>query len=317
MKNKKTILPLTLGCILLAAISCSKEEDVVEPVVETPTTTALANTAPTAPVFNVAPANLATGISSPLTISWLASTDADGDAITYNVYLGTNSSSLTLVSSSQSSINYTTADLDLMSTYYLRIDATAGSHTTPSETRNFETSDVGSFTDPRDGHQYGIKKLGTQVWMTANLVYNSTGSYSYDNNASYDVVYGRLYDWLDVPNAVPAGWHLPTDTEWQTLETYLGMPSGDLNINGYSLSRGTDQGIQLQLGGGSGLNFPLAGYKSGSTFSAINNRTYLWVNTDAGGGNIFRRRIVGGDASCYRFTNPYAGYAISVRLVKD
>jgi len=317
MKNTKTKLPFALALMLLTILSCSKDDDAVESVTESPIITE--NTAPTAPVFNVAPTNLSTGVDSPLTISWLSSTDADGDTITYNVYLGTNSSSLTLVSSSQSGLSYVSSDLDLVTTYYLRVDAIAGSHSTPSETRSFETSSggIGSFTDPRDGHTYGTKVLGTQTWMTENLVYNSTGSYSYNNVSSNDATYGRLYDWLDVPNAIPAGWHLPTDAEWQTLETYLGMPSADLNINNYSTSRGTDQGTQLQIGGSSGLDFPLAGYKSGNTFSALNNRTYLWVNTDNGGGNIFRRRIVGGDASCYRFTNPYAGFAISVRLVKD
>ena len=312
MKMKKN-LTYAIALSILTISSCSKDDDVLEPNTET----TASNTPPSAPIFNVAPTNAETGVSSPVNISWLASTDKDGDAISYNIYLGTNSSNLTLVSSAQTSLNYTSVNLDLVTTYYFRVDAHAGSSTTPSETRSFETSNTGLFTDSRDAHTYQIKKLGTQVWMTENLVYNSTGSYSYNNNASNDATYGKLYDWLDVPNAVPAGWHLPTDAEWQTLETHLGMPSGDLNINDYSTSRGTDQGTQLQVGGSSGLNFPLAGYRNNGTYSALNNRTYLWVNTDSGGGNIFRRRIVGGDASCYRFTNPYAGYAISVRLIKD
>ncbi len=95
------------------------------------------------------------------------------------------------------------------------------------------------------------------------------------------------------------------------------MPNSDLNINNYGTPRGTDQGTKLKQGGTSGLNFPLAGFRSGGSYSALNNRTYLWVDTDAGGGNIFRRRLVTSDPSCYRFTNPATGFAISVRLIQD
>lgn len=174
-----------------------------------------------------------------------------------------------------------------------------------------------TFTDTRDGHEYGFIEIGTQTWMTENLVYVSSGSYSYNGVSSNDATYGRLYEWASVATAVPAGWHLPTDDEWKTLETALGMPAGDLNINDYGTSRGTDQGTQLKVGGSSGLDFPLAGYYDGSIYQALDDRTYLWVNTDAGGGNIFRRRLVTGDASCYRFTNAAGSFAISIRLVRD
>ena len=313
MKYSIKIIVLPFCFILLFLSSCSKEKD------ETiqPSNNHSSNSAPTAVLFNNAPNNGATNVGSPVTITWFTSIDIDGDDITYDVYLGTNSSNITLVSSSQNGLSYTSSTLNLGSTYYFRVDAKSGVHNSPSETRNFTSSTTGSFLDVRDNHTYGTILMGSQVWMTENLVYNSAGSYSYNNDVNNDATYGKLYEWLSVPAAIPAGWHLPTDAEWQTLETFLGMPTGDLNINNYNTSRGTDQGTQLKVGGSSGLDFPLAGFRSGTTYSALNNRTYLWVNTDAGGGNIFRRRLVTSDPSCYRFTNPYAGYAISVRLVKD
>ncbi|MFK8039326.1 MAG: FISUMP domain-containing protein [Crocinitomicaceae bacterium] len=275
------------------------------------------NTPPSKVVFDDAPENQETEVNFPLTISWLAANDSDGDIITYDVFLGTDENNPDLVSENQSGLSFQTVELELGTTYFLRVDSKAGTHTTSGETRTFTTTKFGSYTDSRDSQIYGTVKIGDQIWMTSNLVYISSGSYSYDNTASNDVNYGRLYEWAAVSNAIPSGWHLPTDGEWKILETQLGMPVGHLNINAYGTSRGTDQGTQLKQGGSSGLNFPLAGFRSGGTYSALNNRTYLWVNTDAGGGNIFRRRLVIADPSCYRFTNPAGDFAISVRLVKD
>ena len=256
-------------------------------------------------------------MNTPISISWLASTDAEGDAITYDVYLGTNSANLDLVSPNQTGLSFTSTELELGTIYYLRVDAKSTTFVTTGEVRSFESSFTGSFTDTRDGHVYGTIKIGSQVWMTENLVFNSTGSYSYNDNTSNDADYGRLYEWAFVQAATPTGWHLPTDDEWKTLETELGMPAGDLNITGESTPRGTDQGTQLKSGGSSGLNFPMAGYRDGSSYFSININTYLWVNTDAGGGDIFRRKINISSPSCFRFTNSADTFAISVRLVKN
>ncbi|NRA12277.1 MAG: hypothetical protein HRT57_10015 [Crocinitomicaceae bacterium] len=155
-----------------------------------------------------------------------------------------------MVSSGQTGSTYTSGQLDLGTTYYFKVDAKSGTHVTSSETRSFNASTIGSFTDSRDSHVYETSLIGNQVWMTENLVYNSGGSYSYNNTASNDATYGRLYEWNSVSAATLVGWHLPTDNEWKTLETQLGMPAGDLNINDYGTSRGTDQGTQLKVGGG-------------------------------------------------------------------
>lgn len=312
----RTLLKLSLLFCVIGLVGCNKDED--EPATGTGTGNGGGtNSPPTAVVFDNAPADGATGVSAPLTISWLTSVDAEGDAITYDIYLGTNQGNLTLASADQTGLSFSASVLELGATYYFKVDAKSGTHVTSSETRSFQASNTGTFTDTRDGQAYGTILIGNQVWMTENLKYNSSGSYSYNNTASNDATYGRLYEWSAVTGATPAGWHLPTDIEWKTLETELGMPAGDLNISDYSTPRGTNQGTQLKIGGSSNLNFPLAGYYSNGTYQALMNRTYLWVNTDAGGGNIFRRRLEANSSSCFRFTNPAGGFAVSIRLVKD
>ena len=98
-----------------------------------------------------------------------------------------------------------------------------------------------------DGNMYDTVIIGTQVWMKQNLKvihYNNgvpipnvtdsaawanmtTGARCYYNNDSiaYDSVYGPLYNLYavnNINNICPAGWHVPTNDEWLTAETYLG-----------------------------------------------------------------------------------------------
>ncbi len=88
-------------------------------------------------------------------------------------------------------------------------------------------------------------KIGTQTWMVENLKTThykdgkaiplitdntawtnliSPGYCWYNNDATtYKNTYGALYNWYAVNTAklAPTGWHVPTDTEWTTLENYL------------------------------------------------------------------------------------------------
>jgi uncharacterized protein (TIGR02145 family) len=54
----------------------------------------------------------------------------------------------------------------------------------------------------------------------------TTGAYcNYNNTTNVDTIatFGRLYNWYAVNTAklAPTGWHVPTDTEWTTLGSYL------------------------------------------------------------------------------------------------
>lgn len=57
----------------------------------------------------------------------------------------------------------------------------------------------------------------------ANL---TTGAWCYyENNSAYGTVYGKLYNWyavIDPRGLAPAGWHVPTQAEWNILRTCLG-----------------------------------------------------------------------------------------------
>ena len=106
------------------------------------------------------------------------------------------------------------------------------------------SSDDGGTPSPEVGSG-GSVAIGEQTWMGKNLDVAAEGSKCYDDDPENCEKYGRLYDWatamaLDPScNSVscagqvqakhrglcPAGWHIPTDADWDALMTAVGGSS--------------------------------------------------------------------------------------------
>lgn len=82
-----------------------------------------------------------------------------------------------------------------------------------------------------DGNIYDSVIIGTQEWLVQNWKCTKDRNSNvlttkYPNNSAGNVAdYGLLYNWTDAQLLSPAGWHLPSKTEFDTLVAYLG---GDL-----------------------------------------------------------------------------------------
>ncbi len=191
----------------------------------------------------------------------------------------------------------------------------------------------GMLTDSRDGQTYKTVVIGTQTWMAENLNYAVDSSWCYENSADNCAKYGRLYQWasaMALPAAYneatwggsdanhqgvcPAGWHIPTNAEWTTLENTVG---GE-NVAGTALksTSGWDEG-----GNGTdayGFSALPAGnrYNYSGSFGDVGYRANFWSATEYGTGYAYGRYLYYGRA------HMDAGYEykhdpFSVRCLKD
>jgi uncharacterized protein (TIGR02145 family) len=232
--------------------------------------------------------------------------------------------------------------------YYVRAYARNSSGTVYSNERSFTHDSwarcpgTPSVTDI-DGNVYNTVQIGTQCWTQSNLTVSkyrngdnipnitdgtqwsqtnisSTGAWcNYNNDASNGTTYGKLYNWYAVNDSrglCPTGWHVPSDSEWTALHTYLGGTSvaggalksttgwnspntGATNSSGFT---GLPGGSRVDIGH---FGNEIAGYAGmwwSSTFASYN---FAW-------GHYFYHNYV----AVYRQSLEARG-GFSVRCIKD
>jgi len=175
---------------------------------------------------------------------------------------------------------------------------------------------IGTFTDPRDGQVYKTVTLedplkGTLVtWMAQNLNYQVSGAIPYDNDESYRKNLGLLYTFEQAKQACPAGWHIPSKAEFESLLK-------EYNTEALKSTKGWSNN-----GGGtnaSGFNAFPAGFAFDGKSEYIGELAQFWTTT-----NIYDDvwRVT---APAYLFINRKGGsdfssggdYSVSVRCVKN
>lgn len=228
--------------------------------------------------------------------------------------------------------------------YYYRAYATNSTGTTYGQEYQFITP----VTDV-EGNVYVTVKIGNQVWMAENLkttkfndeavIPNVTANaewialaedaycWAQNNEATFKPLYGALYNWYAVETGklCPTGWHVPSDSEFSTMEISLGMTSEQANGTDF---RGTDQGKQLKSTTGwqtgqngtntSGFSALPAGYRSYITgiSEGIGLITYFWSATGLDENIAVYRRIDGDNDKVFR-SGTYKKAGKSIRCVKN
>lgn len=191
-----------------------------------------------------------------------------------------------------------------------------------------------------DGNSYKSITIGTQIWLTENL---KTTSYNdgtaiplvqdsitwmnltapgycwYRNNDIYfNFNYGALYNWyvINTGKLCPAGWHVPSNSEWTTLVSFLGEDP-------YAAEKLKEVGelhwIVGMMGGSntSGFTALPAGLRDGiAQFNGIGAAAFWWTSTVDADGTIWDRGVGSFDTKVNQY-NPKKTVGISVRCLKD
>lgn len=101
-------------------------------------------------------------------------------------------------------------------------------------------------------------------------------------NGGYVQKYGFLYTYEAAKSAVPEGWRLPSDQDWQQLERALGLSAEEAQQN--NAWRGEGLGTVLSEGGAARFNAPLAGANAyqkarGQLYINRGKSWYYWTST--------------------------------------
>ena len=164
---------------------------------------------------------------------------------------------------------------------------------------------IGQTVRDIDGHVYSTVTIGSQTWLQQNLktihyrngdsiptvtgpVNNdSSASYqwAYNNDTAYVNNYGRLYTWFaanDIRGLCPIGWHVPSQSEWDTLISFLG---GEFTAGNLAKDTGTRFWINTSsaVNNASGFSARGSGRRGNPQgFSRIKEVTSFWSSTAIG-----------------------------------
>jgi uncharacterized protein (TIGR02145 family) len=246
----------------------------------------------------------------------------------------------------------TITGLNLNTTYYVRAFATNEAGTAYGMQVGFYTTSAAQpclgipFINDLDGNTYPTVQIGTQCWMAKNLRvsrYNDNslistalnnsqwssanyGAYSIYPHSMVDGIdtdedmadtYGYLYnfDAANSGNLCPTGWHVSTNSEWQTINAHLGEnPSSKLREAGivYWASPNDDATNE------SGFSARGAGVRSSTgDYENFKYTAGFWTASKSGNDLGFSRTLWYNSTDFDFYSTDIFQKGMSVRCVKD
>jgi len=220
-----------------------------------------------------------------------------------------------------------------------------------------QTATTQYLEDSRDGQKYKTVKIGDQIWMAENLNYETENSYCYRNSADSCAKYGRLYTWAaamdsagkfsktgkgcgdnttcsptyPVQGICPKGWHLPSESDWETLLVTVGGP--------VAIARGPKRhestaGIALKSthdwfyageggkhgNGTDGYGFtglPAGERISTGLYNSVKTKAYFWSSTESTNKAFARNMRLNVNFAEAWMDPGHKSYGFSVRCLRD
>jgi uncharacterized protein (TIGR02145 family) len=193
-----------------------------------------------------------------------------------------------------------------------------------------ETPEIETISDV-DGNSYPIIHIGEQWWMGANL--NTTSDpngnpiqgYCYNNDEANCEIYGRLYGWNSAMNGssresargiCPAGWHIPSDAEWQQLINFLGNES---DAGGKLKQAGTDLWLSPNTGATnqSGFNaLPTGWFDFTGEFFGLGDGCLYRTSSAESSWEVYAR-ILSSERASFTRGGVHPDDALPIRCVRD
>lgn len=198
-----------------------------------------------------------------------------------------------------------------------------------------------------DGNVYSTIILDDREWMTENLkttryndgrsiahpgndnpawISNLSGAYSwYDNDVSNKESYGALYNWYAVSTGklCPAGWHIPGDSEWTSVNNFLAANAGGKikeNISGKwqgpAPGATNETGFNALPGGVRFAEMPGGSGNTGEGYFYYMGRTgRWWSSSEHSNSDAWYRSVHFDSGSIFRGYNS-KGAGFSVRCIR-
>ena len=242
----------------------------------------------------------------------------------------------------------TMSGLTANTTYFIRAYATNSAGTAYGAGLSFTTSNTSSATSVTDvdGNTYQLVTICSQTWTKSNLnvshyrngdvipqitdatqwLNSTTGAWCYyANTSSNGTIYGKLYNWYavnDPRGLAPAGYHIPSNTEWDTLSNCLGGDSISASAmketgNTHWTTSNTDATNSSGFTGLPGGALYQSDLGVAGIFQGIGSSAYFWSSTP------FMTSV----SAWYRKLQNFNGYFVkaylynqngfSVRCIKD
>jgi uncharacterized protein (TIGR02145 family) len=190
-----------------------------------------------------------------------------------------------------------------------------------------------------EGKTYHTLQIGTQCWFRENLnagtrvngiiAQSNNGileKYCYNDNEDSCTIYGGLYQWNEamqyatVPGSqgvCPSGWHLPSDSEWTTLTSFLGTPD---SVGGKLKEAGTAHWASPNTAASniSGFTAYGGGYRrsDNGTFSSIRLGGHFHTSTDTSATLVWKRYLGYNTAAIQRNANQ-KNNGFSIRCIRN
>lgn len=202
-----------------------------------------------------------------------------------------------------------------------------------------------NFVTDIDGNKYGAVSIGSQCWMSENLQvtrYRDGATIPLDQSGGVAgngagqtwmlqmgaravhglsdanlSIYGYLYNWpavADPRGLCPSGWHVPTDTEWETMISTLGSDAGGrMKSIGTTLWAAPNTGATNE----SGFSALPGGIRSEQgSFGGLNQAANFWSSTQVTEYGAWSRVLTFTNATVSRNDHGKKS-GVSVRCIKD